>query len=222
VANKRSNPFADPALADGYEAWYSTTGLRVDRLEKRLLQWLLASFPEARTLLEVGCGTGHFTRWFEAQGLRATGLDISAAMMAEAARLGTEVCVRGDALRLPFARGVFDLVALITTVEFLPDPAQALAEARRVARQGLILGVINRSGLVGRRYRRQGGPVWENARFFRPRELMSLVRRVVGANAKISWRTTLWPFWPGALPLPWGGFIGMGVAGLREEVGEHE
>ena len=218
----RSNPFSDPALVDRYEAWYSTTGVRAGRLEKRLLRWLLARFPEARTLLEVGCGTGHFTRWFEAQGLRATGLDISAAMMAEAARLGTEVCVRGDALQLPFANGAFDLVALITTVEFLPDPAQALAEARRVARQGLILGVINRSSRVGRDYRRQGGPAWESARFFTPGEFASLARRVAGANAKIFWRTTLWPFWPGALPLPWGGFIGMAVAGLQDEVGEHE
>lgn len=222
VANNRSNPFSDPALAHRYEAWYSTTGLRADRLEKRLLQWLLARFPGARTLLEVGCGTGHFTRWFEARGLRATGVDISAAMIAEAVRLGTEVCVRGDALRLPFARGAFDLVALITSVEFLPDPVEALAEARRVARQGLILGVINRSSLVGRRYRRQGGLLWESARFLTAREVATLVRRAVGSSAYISWKTTLWPFWPGALPLPWGGFIGMGVAGLQEEVGEHE
>jgi ubiquinone/menaquinone biosynthesis C-methylase UbiE len=139
------------------------------------------------------------------------GLDISAAMIAEAARLGTRVCVRGNALELPFADGSFDLVAFITTLEFLPDPTQALTEARRAARQGLILGAINRSSLVGRRYQRQGGPVWETAHFFTPRELELAVQRAVGPTAGTFWKTTLWPLWPGAMPLPWGGFIGMGV-----------
>lgn len=209
--SKPTNPFADPALVARYQAWYSTTGRRAARLEKRLLLGLLEKFPEARTLLEVGCGTGQFTRWFENQSLQAIGLDISAAMMVESARLETRLCVRGDALALPFADNSFDLVALITTLEVLPDPAQALTEARRVARQGLILGVINRSSLVGRRYQRQGGPVWEAAQLFTPTDLALSVRSAIGPEARIFWTTTLWPLWPGNLPLPWGGFIGMGV-----------
>lgn len=205
------NPFAQPALAAGYQAWYSTSGRRAAQRETRLLQWLLEKFPEARTVVEVGCGTGQFTCWFKAQGLKAIGLDISVAMLEEAARLGKGIWVRGDALELPFADDSFDLAAFITTLEFLPDPVRALSEARRVARQGLILGVINRSSLLGRRYRRQGGPIWEAARFFTPRELVLTARRAAGVRADISWKTTLWPLWPGAMHLPWGGFIGMAV-----------
>ncbi|MBN1135320.1 MAG: hypothetical protein JXM73_01975, partial [Anaerolineae bacterium] len=59
------NPFANLGLASGYEAWYETTGRRADRLEKALLKQLLARFPQASSLLEVGCGTGHFTRWLK-------------------------------------------------------------------------------------------------------------------------------------------------------------
>ena len=87
------NPFDNPALAEGYEVWYENPGLRGDRLEKALLQRLLAGFPDAHTLLEVGCGTGHFTRWFKTQGLQALGLDISTPMLAEAVRLGSPPCV---------------------------------------------------------------------------------------------------------------------------------
>ena len=57
-----SNPFDDPAVAARYEDWYSGPGQRADALEKSLLKGLLADFPGARTVLEVGCGTGHFTR----------------------------------------------------------------------------------------------------------------------------------------------------------------
>lgn len=211
LTSERPNPFDDAGLAARYQSWYATRGRRAARREARLVGWLLDKFPRARTVLEVGCGSGQFTRWFEAQGLHAVGLDISAAMLGEAARLGTRVCVRGDALALPFSDASFDLVAFVTTLEFLADPVRALAEGRRVARQGLILGVINRNSSLGRRYRRRGGPVWRAARFFTPGELVRDVRQAVGPSASIFWRTTLWPFWPRQTPLPWGGFSGMAV-----------
>jgi Zn-dependent protease len=78
------NPFAESAVVSGYEAWYENTGRRADRLEKALLKQLLARFPQASSILEVGCGTGHFTRWFEELGLQTAGLDLSLSMLAEA------------------------------------------------------------------------------------------------------------------------------------------
>ena len=206
------NPFADPAIVSSYESWYETTGRRADRLEKLLLKRLLARFPQADTILEVGCGTGHFTRWFGEQGVRAMGLDLSLPMLAEAGRLGSPFYMRGDALALPFSSGVFDLVALITTLEFVLDPDQALAEGLRVAQQGLILGVLNRQSLLGWWLKREGGPVWETARLFTLGELSRLVQRAAaGRPVRIVWRTTLWPVWSRELPLPWGGFIGMAL-----------
>jgi ubiquinone/menaquinone biosynthesis C-methylase UbiE len=206
------NPFADPDSVSGYEAWYQGKGRRADRLEKALLKWLLEPFPQAATVLEVGCGSGHFTRWFGEQGFQAVGLDRSRPMLAEAMRLGGPSSVRGDALWLPFSSGALDLVVLITTLEFVVDPAQALAEALRVARQGLILGVLNRRSPLGWRLKVRGGPIWGEARTFTPTELTSLVQRAAGGRQiEIVWRTTLWPVCPRSLRLPWGGFIGMAV-----------
>jgi ubiquinone/menaquinone biosynthesis C-methylase UbiE len=208
-----ANPFANPTMVAGYEAWYETSGRRADRLEKVLLKRLLAGFSRARTLLEVGCGTGHFTRWFGEQGLQAMGLDLSPPMLAEAVRLGNLAYVQGDALAVPFPAGAFDLVALITTLEFVTDPVQALSEATRVARHGLILGVLNRQSLLAWRRRHSGEALWQEARFFTPAELVRLVQQAAaGTRVKIVWRTTLWPVWPGELSLPWGGFIGMAVS----------
>jgi ubiquinone/menaquinone biosynthesis C-methylase UbiE len=208
-----SNPFEEPVRAKSYEEWYAGRGRRADRLEKRLLAGLLAGFPQAATVLEVGCGTGHFTRWFAEKGFRAAGLDISPAMLAEAMKRNGVPYVVGDALALPFADRAFDIVAIITTLEFLADPQRALAEAVRVARRGLLLGVLNRHSLLAVRRKIRAKAPWNQTRFVSPGELVRIVQEVAGARlARIQWRTTLWPV-PGlrSLPLPWGGFIGMAV-----------
>jgi len=41
--------------------------------------------------------------------------------------------------------------------------------------------------------------------------LEEVILQIAGNKARIFWRTTLWSYWPGALPLSNGGFIGMAV-----------
>lgn len=218
-----SDPF-DDAVAARYEGWYATPeGRRADRLEKGLLGRLLTQFPGAASALEIGCGTGHFSRWLAEQGIRVVGLDRSAPMLAQARALDGVLLVRGDAHHLPFADGAFDLAVMITTLEFLKRPRQALREARRVARRGLILGVLNRWSLLGLSRRLAGlrrRTVYDVAHFYSVGELRRMLGSVAGRRARILWRTTLFPrgYPPESSRLPWGGFIGM-AAVLEEQDG---
>jgi len=204
-------------VAAHYEAWYeSPEGQTADTLEKTLLGRSLGRFAGAQSVLEVGSGTGHFTRWLGAQGLTSVGLDLSAAMLAQAGALDGIPLVQGDACSLPFADDTFDLVALVTTLEFLEGPRAALVEALRVCRQGLLLGVLNRRSLLGLQRRLTGflrPTVYGAAHFYSVGELSRLLRSVAGSEATIAWHTTLfprgWP-WP-RLALPWGGFITMAL-----------
>lgn len=205
------NPFCNTSIAQEYEDWYATLGRRADRLEKNIFKWLLGRFSGAHSILEVGCGTGHFTRWFYSQGMSATGVDSSAAMLAETKRETSPAYVLGDAHNLPFAPNSFDLVTFITTIEFLSDPAQALSEATRVARQGIIIGAINRKSWIGQEYLRQGGPIWGHAQLFTLKELSCMVTKIQARVVRRFWKTTLWKLHPWALPLSCGGFIGMGI-----------
>ena len=204
------NPFDGRDLVASYEYWYETTGRRADGLEKQLLNQLLTDFPAVGTVLEVGCGTGHFSRWFEARGLDVVGADLSMEMLAQSSRLAGPPCVQGRAERLPFASGSVDLVVIITTLEFVDDPQLALAEACRVAHKGLLVGALNRHSLLGRALTRQANPPWTSARLYNLGELKSLVEHAaIEYEPRISWRTTLWPGWRKSLALPWGGFIGV-------------
>lgn len=208
----RQNPFTNSEIVDRYEDWYRTDGLQSDLQEKSLLKELLKKFPDAHSLLEIGCGTGHFTRWFHDEcGLSAIGMDKSPAMLVEANKHGLRGLFQGDAQHLPLTAKSIDLVAFITTLEFVPDPLSTIQEAYRVSREGMLLGVINQHSLLGRRYRKKGGKIWGHARFFTVKELQQMARQVSGAYTDISWETTLWPRFQSHLPLPWGGFIGMAV-----------
>jgi ubiquinone/menaquinone biosynthesis C-methylase UbiE len=207
----------DQDVAAHYEAWYETPdGKRADALEKALLGRLLERFQSDGSALEVGCGTGHFTRWLVAQGFRAVGLDLSTPMLAQAQALDGHPLVQGDGYRLPFADSSFDLVAMITTLEFLERPRQALSEALRVGRNGMLLGVLNRCSTLGVQRRLaglSGETIYDAAHFYGPDELKRLARSVAGEQARIAWRTTLFPRWcPWAEGvLPWGGFIGLAL-----------
>jgi ubiquinone/menaquinone biosynthesis C-methylase UbiE len=210
-------PVFDERVAPHYEGWYETPeGRRADRLEKASLRQLLESFPGAHSVLDVGCGTGHFTRWLSEQGLVAVGLDLSEEMLAEAKVLDGVSLVRADAHRLPFGDGTFDLVAFITALEFLDNPQEALAEALRVARRGLLLGVLNRWSVLGlkRRCMELFRPtVYHTAHFYGVGELKRLLKSVAGVKAPIVWHTTLFPpRWPCPRSTwPWGGFIAMAL-----------
>jgi len=128
------------AAAD-YERWYTTTrrGRRADTAERALLQSLLGHVPAARTILEVGAGTGHFCGSMADSGFGIVGLDRAPAMLQQARRIFPSIpFVLGDAHRLPFRTEAVDVVVFITALEFLENAGAALREAVRVARRGLV------------------------------------------------------------------------------------
>ncbi len=87
--------------AAAYDAWYETArGRWIGDTEYRLLHRVLAPSP-GDSLLDVGCGSGHFTRRFARDGLRVTGLDPDAGMLRFAA---AQLCERALPDRLPWGK----------------------------------------------------------------------------------------------------------------------
>jgi len=69
-------------LADSYDSWYnSSVGQMYDRLEKKAFDSLLGNYNNGKQLLEIGCGTGHWSRFFSEKGFEVTGIDISEKMI---------------------------------------------------------------------------------------------------------------------------------------------
>lgn len=133
-----------------YDAWYDTPrGRWIGDREFALLVRQLGARP-GETLLDVGCGTGYFSRRFSREaGLMVTGIDIAPDMLDLARGKAPEIAVtRADTTCLPFADHAFDHVAAVTSLCFVADEGRALSEMTRVARRRVVLGLLNRHSLL--------------------------------------------------------------------------
>ena len=208
----------DPAT---YEAWYHTPrGRWIGDREFILLQSLLRT-PKGGSLLDVGCGTGHFSRRFSRSGLSVTGIDPAHAVLKFARTQGDDIhYMQGNALELPFADNSFDYTVAVTSLCFIEDPLLALREMWRVTRHTLVLGLLNRHSLLHWRKQGQGGysgARWDTAGevlkewipVFTPAPKKIVVRSAIflPQGTRIAQWSEQWLH--GALP--WGGFLAVGL-----------
>ncbi len=115
----------------------------------------LLQLKAGEKLLEIGCGTGTSLLEVPSQGC-AAGIDLSFSMLRMAhdrlVKAGKDLkLVEGDALRLPFPSGTFDLVFMAFTLELMdtPEIPAVLGEVRRVLQPGGRLGIVSSSKLGG-------------------------------------------------------------------------
>ncbi len=165
-----SDPF--DSLAAKYDAWYDGKGRVAFEIELAALRPLLAELP--KPWLEVGVGTGRFAH---ALGI-PQGVDPSPALLERARARGIDV-LYGEGEELVFRAGSFGTVFLLTTWEFLSDPAKVLRECRRVLQAGgrLVNAYLDRDGRWGASYAergRRGHPLFSRAHFDRYEDVTRL------------------------------------------------
>jgi SAM-dependent methyltransferase len=111
-----------------------TSYTRTRRTEPRIAAKLHAALGDARTVVNVGAGTGNY----EPADRVVIAVEPSPTMIAQRP-LGAAPVVRAFAEALPFATGAFDASLAIFTVHHWPDPERGLAELGRVARRQVFL-----------------------------------------------------------------------------------
>ncbi|MDR2986471.1 MAG: demethylmenaquinone methyltransferase [Nocardiopsaceae bacterium] len=138
------------AVAGRYDLLNDVLSLGQCRYWRSVVARLVAARPHD-VVLDIAAGTGTSSRAFTASGARCIACDFSEGMLrVGASRLGAGPraneppdeapslvsFVAGDALGLPFADAMFDVVTISFGLRNVADPLAALAEMRRVTKPG--------------------------------------------------------------------------------------
>jgi demethylmenaquinone methyltransferase/2-methoxy-6-polyprenyl-1,4-benzoquinol methylase len=140
-------------VAERYDLTNDVLSLGQDRLWRRAVVKAVAPRAGER-VLDLAAGTGTSSEPFAARGSVVVPADFSLGMLrvGKRARPGLPF-VAGDAMRLPFADGVFDAVTISFGLRNVSDPDVALAELARVTKPGGRLVVCEFSAPVWRPFR---------------------------------------------------------------------
>lgn len=167
-------------MAQGYDRWYETAdGKAHDQQQKAAAMRVLPLPAGNAKLLDVGCGTGHWSRFFASRGFRVAGIDVSPKMVSAALAPNTPAGLFGiaDACSLPFGDGSFDVVAAMAAIEFVSDAEATVAEMFRCVRRGgdVVIGTLNRLAPLNRNRVADRKEPYSSARLFSPTELRDLL-----------------------------------------------
>lgn len=152
-----SAPALDPRT-QGYDEEYFQRPYFEEHPGKRrslneIVQQLERAGFKGREVLDVGCGPGFLLRVLLDRGYEASGVDHSeAALQLARGRVDAELRQADACGALPWPDESFDAVVLHDVIEHLHEPHTALAELRRVTRQGgfLLLSTLNERSVLHR------------------------------------------------------------------------
>jgi ubiquinone/menaquinone biosynthesis C-methylase UbiE len=173
--------------------WYGQPENQVAiQRETRLMETLLEPV-RGRSVLDIGCGLGIGLQFFLELGLSVTGLDPSPYMLdAAAATLGNRADLhRGVAEDLPFDDNSFHYVCLVKTLEFVDNPKAAIAEACRVAKDRVYIGITTRHAVrkIQRRCKdRSLDSFLSKAHYYSIWEIKDTVYQLLG-DVPVAWRS---------------------------------
>jgi ubiquinone/menaquinone biosynthesis C-methylase UbiE len=168
----------DPRAAD-YESWYQTpTGRAHDFVQKQDVLKFLSKPRGSERLLDVGCGSGHWSRFFSSLGFEVHGVDLSLQMLFEA-RQNLPDCTfqAADAGALPFQENSFNKISIMAALEFMANPSSALQDIFRCLkdRGALLVGTLNRSSPLNQKRLAERKEPYYSGKLYSPEKLWELL-----------------------------------------------
>jgi len=150
---------ASPSKAASYDKAQAANPFtaRMWRFEQRLLEWILQTYYSGTEIhcLDFACGTGRVTSWLEDRVTSCTAVDISAAMLAVAAKkLKHTRLIHADLINENVLPG--ETFNLITAFRFFPNAQPPL---RKAAMRALVDRLSPSGYLVFNNHQNRSSPV---------------------------------------------------------------
>ena len=183
VKAKEGSDMSSAQLYDTIGATYTVTR----RTEPRIAARIWAALGDARTVLNVGAGTGSY----EPSDRDVTAVEPSAVMRAQRPA-GAARCVAATAESLPFEDQSFDAAMAFATIHHWQDPIAGLREMQRVARRVVVFTCDTSDRSWRRRFWLTRDYLPEVAALRACRVLASLTELAVAIGARME-----------PVPIPW-------------------
>lgn len=170
------NPFNETDVAKQYDEFYqSEFGKQIDQLEKAAVEKILSNIPKC-TMLELGCGTGHWTAFFAEHGFSIVAIDPAKAMLdiAQSKNIPNTTFIETSAEQIPYCFDSFQLTAAITVLEFTANPEKVLHEIHRVTKNKghVLVGCLNPNSILFKN--KSENSVFKHAKFFTKSEFIQM------------------------------------------------
>lgn len=126
-------------------------------LTRRETDFICANIPTTQSgiALDIGCGTGKYTRLLERLGYKSIGLEYAVVpLRIIKERYPASLLLQADGSRLPFRENTFDIVFGMQVQDYFNDVRDFYAEVRRVLKPGglALVTMTNKASMKGLLY----------------------------------------------------------------------
>lgn len=134
------NSFYELDSSEYDNRWIKRGGMKTAQTQMRIVSTLIESWS-AKSILELGCGSGRFSANVAAKGRPAILLDLTMGMLGVSKAKVLKASLpfagtRGSIYKLPFEQGTFDAALSINVFNHLDNLQNSLLEANRVLKAG--------------------------------------------------------------------------------------
>jgi ubiquinone/menaquinone biosynthesis C-methylase UbiE len=161
------------SVANKYDEYYKTEhGKKIDDLEKFSVA-LFFNELNSKKVLEIGCGTGHWTKFLSQHGFEVMGLDVSEKMLeiAKSKNIKNAQFQLAEAGNLPFENESIENIMTFATMGFINNKDKAIKEMHRVLKKNghILIGALNKDSNWFKENKENA--VYQSASFYNYEEL---------------------------------------------------
>jgi len=155
-------------IAAKYDKYYdSDIGKSIDEIEKNIIRKYLKRLKTVN-IVEIGCGTGHWTQFLSELGFIIDASDISVKMINEATKknINNAILSIKNSEQLSYENSSIENIIAVTSLEFIENQQKAINEIYRVLKPNgyFICAGLNLNSELGKN--KSENEIYRNADFF--------------------------------------------------------
>lgn len=130
------------SIKNDWEFFWKGKKVSVSSNKKRMMK-ILDRYVNKKRVLDVGCGSGFFSKYFIERNCKVVSIDYSNEALKLTGKLNNKIMlIKGNILNLPLKEESFDFVFSDGLLEHYKNPKQILLEIKKILKSGGIISTF--------------------------------------------------------------------------------